>query len=175
MRGEIEDMTEMLNKDVHCTRVGQLMIQMIEFDDVTANVGRDPRDTTKLLDDTVAVVEHALDPWKRTNVGKSHGSANDDEEEAIDSQGDRGDDVKVHRGPDDYFPKRKDVKFTFREGPDGHSKLLEWQDKQITYLSSKKLEVARGLSWASMRKGRIDFTSGGGLKLANLPGSGGVR
>ena len=49
------------------------------------------------------------------------------------------------REPDDHFSKHQKVGYNFQGGADGHVKLIAWQDKTATHLSSKPGEVARWL------------------------------
>ena len=71
--------------------------------------------------------------------------------------------------PTTIFPTVRKLRSPSEGGADGYSKLPGWQDKRATYLSSKKLEVAKWLSWASMQKEKIDFGVGGGKILAEFP------
>ena len=46
---------------------------------------------------------------------------------------------------------------------------MEWQDERAAYLVSKKIEVGRRLAWASIQKGKIDFSVGDRREFALLP------
>ena len=56
----------------------------------------------------------------------------------------------IRRNLVDHCSKHRKVDYKPRGGTDGHFTFSAWQDKQIIYLSSKGVEVARLLSWVSI-------------------------
>ena len=140
------------------------MIQTEELDNVPTDAARDFRDTSTALDTRIAMIEVEMDQAKdhAAHAGRQRPQTQPANKEERSDEGDRGymPDLWVRRSPRSPRPEPS------REPDKG--KLQEWQDKGMTHLSSKMLEMARWLMWASLQKENTEFSTGSGLRLAKF-------
>lgn len=166
-------MKKLIENHCHCLHVDELQEAMEDRENEIIHIAKYFRYTIAQIEVRIAAIAadiaHAEPYRARCNT-------NDQREERKPEPGDESDGIvettrksRHPRGTDDFCSKCMEAGFIFKGGIEGPTKLTGWQDKQVAYLSSKKLEVARWLLWASIQKDKVDVVAGGGGARAKFP------